>query len=415
MALPLPKVIPDTGPGGPFVTAMGGVNALHDAMLKTKMQEIENQYAPLTKQSEAASKLTYANLMGPQFLAKLMGHDSILANLSDPQKEAALKMMYGAGTGQGSATNVFSQMQQRPAQQPLGRQLLNKLMGIFDGGGKQPQQQSPQGQPAINYDTPQGVSQIPISQANALLNQPSQMPSSNAIQRVDQPNYQPTVYGQPRPGKTYAEKTGEYKGIVKEGEALGGIRAKDIQAMDDMYFNAQNAQATLNNLTDIASSPEFEQIRQVPLAGRHELAYYSKFGTPEQQNMVGQYYTLAGNIVKDASRDFAGAFRKGEQQLLQGMKPNESDTVNTARGKIEALSVMNSLLAERSRLVSQIMSEQHISKSKALDLADKQIDGEQIRNQIHDKLNPMVTIVNSKGERRTVTVAEARKLGVPNV
>ena len=172
----------------------------------------------------------------------------------------------------------------------------------------------------------------------------------------------------------------------------------------------------IDEVSDILASPTFEQIRQTPLAGHHELQYYAKEGTPEQQQMVGKYYTLTGNLIKDASRDFAGQFRKGEQQLLNGMKPSPSDTVDSAKGKTETLSVLNKMLAARSRLTSKIMSEHHVNKLQALEEADRQVDGEAIRRQVHDRLNPMVTIKNRKtGETKTITAAEARKLGVPNV
>ncbi len=73
MALPLPRVIPDVGPGGGLVTAMGGMNALAHNMLKRKYyapdiqsqinnrnaltegQNIQNQYMP--------DKLSLANAM----------------------------------------------------------------------------------------------------------------------------------------------------------------------------------------------------------------------------------------------------------------------------------------------------------------------------------------------------------------
>lgn len=64
MALPLPKVVPDVGPGGPLVTALGSVNTLAHNMLKRKYyapdmesrinnrnaltegQKIQNEYMP---------------------------------------------------------------------------------------------------------------------------------------------------------------------------------------------------------------------------------------------------------------------------------------------------------------------------------------------------------------------------------
>lgn len=94
MALPLPKLIPDVGPGGPFVTALGGVNALQDAMLEKRMKEIKmpfikpsleqemekNRIANALKQVELqyAPQMTQATLselqMKPDYMRAQMGH-----------------------------------------------------------------------------------------------------------------------------------------------------------------------------------------------------------------------------------------------------------------------------------------------------------------------------------------------------
>lgn len=467
MALPLPRIVSDVGPGGGLVTAMGGINALNNDMLLRKINAIKAQYAPLTAQADAASKLAYANLMGPQFLAKIMGNDSALANMSEDQKKAALNKIYQAGSGQGGV-NAFNQLPQagngggmfsgvgQPSTNSASGWVLNKL--------KEALGQTPQGvgnRNAINappgansgYDRDPGVinsgspfvgrsgykapepemilgnnpaiveafRQSPEGQGKIAQEGENYIPDEEELRnwyRSQKGNQNPmelTVTKGQRPN-TYAENTGAYKGIVQEGTETGKIRAKDIDHLNTTVFNAETHQATLDDISSILSSPEFEQIRQVPLLGHHELAYYSKEGTPEQQQMVGRYFTDTGNVIKDSARDFAGQFRKGEQQLLNGMKPNASDTVDTARGKVESLSYFNKMLAERSRLTSKIMSEFHVNKLAAQEIADSQINGQKIRQDIHAKLNPMVTIKNNKtGETRTISIAEARKLGVPNV
>jgi len=81
MALPLPRVVADVGPGGPLVTSMMGTNALTKSNLENQIKKVEAQYAPITAQAQAASKLAYANLMGPQFLAKMLGNPDIAAML----------------------------------------------------------------------------------------------------------------------------------------------------------------------------------------------------------------------------------------------------------------------------------------------------------------------------------------------
>lgn len=141
MALPLPRVVPDVGPGGGLVTAMGGMNKLSNENILRQINDIKRQYAPLTTQAEAASKLAYANLMGPQFLAKLLGNDSAIANMGSDQAKAALQKSLNAGMGGGNANNIFAQMQQQ--NQGLGGKLGNslsnyfadKLKGVFGGSG----------------------------------------------------------------------------------------------------------------------------------------------------------------------------------------------------------------------------------------------------------------------------------------
>ena len=466
MGLPLPRTVADVGPGGKLVTAMRGINSLSNEMIDTQINKIKKQYAPITAQSEAASKLAYANLMGPQFLAKIMGNDAALGNMSEDQKRNALSMIYQAASGQGSGSNPFGQQQGghasgigQPGTNSLSGWIMNKLKGAFDGPSSK-QNAMAQGGSASNpgqYNGPVGAAtppaprQAPMEQPmggqeddgidheyDAFIQQWLQSPQGkqeiakgeaanipspeefHAMKNGQQPTTPPSMEmemtGGRQEGPTYAENAGRYKGIVEEGTESGKIRAKQREELDNTIFNAETNQQTLDEVSDILGSPEFEEIRNVPLAGHHELSYYAKEGTPAQQQMVGRFYTLTGNLIKDASRDFAGQFRKGEQQLLNGMKPGPSDTVDSAKGKTESLSVLNKMLTERARLTSHLMDEYHISKLQASEMADKKVNGQQIRKDVHDRLNPTVTVRNRvTGESKTMSVAEARKLGVPNV
>lgn len=164
----------------------------------------------------------------------------------------------------------------------------------------------------------------------------------------------------------------------KDAEVIGGLE-KNI-------LSGTIKQDTLNDLSSIVASPDFEMMRQHPIAGKYELLGYSKFGTLGQQHAVGQYMALTGQIIKDSARDFAGQFRIGEQALLNSMKPSLSDTVESAKGKIEALSMMNRLLTERSKVVGDLMRNQGMSLPKALEQADKLIDSKSIRQEIKSRL-----------------------------
>lgn len=400
MALPLPKVVADVGPGGPLVTAMRGGNALSQDMLDTQIKGVQAKYAPLTTQAEAASKLAYANLMGPQFMAKLMGNQDILANIPDQQKAAILQRLQQAGMGGGTGANVFSQMgmggqSQQPNQDGGFSNYLQNLFHSIIGQSGQPQAQ-PQSVNAMSYGQQAPMAQSPLTpQDRNAINQMQPgdsyvVGSGQAPQgQAQQPQQPPMV--QPAASQTWAENVGQYGGIKKEGEEAGKIRANDIKDLSDTVFSGQTKQATLDNINNIISSPAFEQVRQTPILGQHELAYFQRYGTPEQQNMVGQLVTLSGNVIRDASQDFKGAFRKGEQTLIQNMKINSGDTFNAARGKMEQLTYLNQMITQRARLTGQLMQQGHISKLQAEDMADKQINGDAIRSQIHNTINPKPT------------------------
>jgi hypothetical protein len=379
MALPLPT----PQPGGFTLGAMREANALSSDLYGNAIKNIQAQYAPLTTQAEAASKLAYANLMGPQFLAKIMGNQDILANLPADKRQQALDMVFRAGSGQSAGNNVLNQMGAPAPNQTNSpfSQIVNNVKDVMGFGDKKssPVVNALAEQPNLSPTDKNAISNLQPGQAYTVQgNQPNALQPNNAGQN------------------TFAENAGRFSGIKKEGEEAGKIRAKDIDELNNSVFNAQTNQTTLDTISGILSSPEFEKIRQTPILGHHELSYYSKFGTPEQQNMVGQYYTLTGNIIKDSARDFGGQFRKGEQQLLQGMKPAPGDTVDTARGKTESLAYMNKMLAERSRLTSQYMNQYHINKLQASEMADKEVNGDKIRQNIHNKLNPKPTDADIK-------------------
>lgn len=348
-----------------------GTNRLNTMTpLEAQQLQIQNQFAPMRLSAEAASKLAYARLMGPQFVSKLISNPAIFPNIPDAQKAQLINAVASAGTG-----NVFSQPQMMPNTPAMGQ-----------------------------YNQ-----QVPTSNqlVNSLNVAPPTQPSSVQPQMPTPPIEQ---------NSSFAENQGRFQGIVKEQEQLGVERAKQLSELGDVLANAQRSEQTLNDLGSILSSPVFEQMRTSPVGGKYELNYWSKFGNADQQNMVGRFTTLAGNLVKDSSRDFAGQFRTGEQKLLEGMKPNGNDTVNAARGKVESLQFLNRMLMQRSRLAADIMRTQHVDKAQAIDMADKQVNGDLIRQQIRDKLNPRITIRNSKtGETKTVSRAEARAMGVPNV
>lgn len=399
MALPLPRVVADVGPGGGIVTARRGINALTQSNLENQIKKVQAQYAPITVPAEAASKLAYANLMGPQFLAKLMGNEDILANMTPEQRGKALNMVYQAGSGQTSGNSLGGRLNNPLS--PISN-VLNKLKNSFGFGGQNSNQQSSNG-----LVQQRGLAQQDRSTVDMRSPDQPYVMQGNQVS-IPQPIPQPT---QSPDQNTFAENVGTYGGIKEEGKEAGRIRAKEVNELSNTVFTGQTKQATLDQIGNILSSPIFEQIRQTPILGHHELSYYARYGTPEQQNIVGQLRTLSGNVIRDASQDFKGAFRKGEQQLLEDMKINPGDTVDAARGKMEQLSYLNKMITERARLTAKYMNQYHINKLQAEELADKQLNGDKIRSVIHNKLNPKPTDddIQFMAEKYKISTDEVKK------
>jgi hypothetical protein len=99
MALPLPKVVADVGPGGPFVTSARGLNAL-------KMDQSAAQYAPYTNYANAASKLAYANMLPYQVQATVMSNPMLWQAFKD-KPEALQAMMENFKKSIPQGNNIF--------------------------------------------------------------------------------------------------------------------------------------------------------------------------------------------------------------------------------------------------------------------------------------------------------------------
>ena len=88
MALPLPKVIPDVGPGGGLVTAMRGGNALAQDMLKTKYYapNIQSQIDNRNALTNRYNTMTPLEAMKMQIENQYLPNHLQLANQLDQQK-----------------------------------------------------------------------------------------------------------------------------------------------------------------------------------------------------------------------------------------------------------------------------------------------------------------------------------------
>ncbi|HHT9109587.1 MAG TPA: hypothetical protein ACFYDZ_00340 [Candidatus Brocadiaceae bacterium] len=397
MALPLPRVVADVGPGGPLVTAMGGVNSLANDMILRKINQIKAQYQPITSQAEAASKLAYANLMGPQFLAKLLGNDSAIANMGDPAAKAALQKAVSAGMGQGTGSNFLNQMPQQQQGQPSSNPLTNlthffadKLKGAF--GGNEPQGMgAPSMQPPAQNPMQQPLRRPPGSvsiEGQQWYNKEGQPVYQEDIQESGAPPMQMTVTEGQRP-KTYAENTGAYEGIVEEGKEAGKIRAAARKDLDQEYQQALQLRSPFQKLNEIITNPVFQNLRNIPGFQQLQMNAKANFGNRQEQELIGKFQAAARNVVAATVRGFGGRILASEIPLSESMKVSDKDPIGVMLGKMPLLEEFNEFTLQRSRIASRLMKEFHLDKGDALEQADKLVDGNAIRKEINVALNPV--------------------------
>lgn len=283
-------------------------------------------------------------------------------------------------------------------------QLLQIIRERMLGGGSIPAQGVEQGNSNIPMFSGNGMYANPMN-TDAHVQQRQQMGTSQATQGMDYSQaataMQALGLGKPH----LVEANGKFVAITPFGNIDTGVSglsvrdkqlakedAKKISLLENSVLSGSQKQETFNELNEDLGSPEFESMRQHPILGRHELGWYDKFGTKSQQEMIGRMKTHMGNIVKDASRDFAGQFRIGEQSLLNDMKPNVADSLGTMKGKAEALTYMNQLLTKRAEMEADLMRNYNMSALQARLTADKEINPKEIKKAVHTILHPATKI-----------------------
>lgn len=440
MALPLPRVVPDVGPGGGLVTAMGGMNKLSNENILRQINAIKKQYMPLTTQAEAASKLAYANLMGPQFLAKLLGNDSAIANMGDAQAKAALQQAVNAGMGGGNASNIFAQMQQQsqgPGQK-LGNSLssffADKLKGAFGGETQSPMAQMPaQAQAQPQQQAPQ---QVPMSagQQSAPMAPPMGKRPKDGVTLVGEQWY--NAKGEPVyeedvttpegsmeleltkgiPPKSYAQNTGEYKGTVKQLEKEGEYRAAALKQIGDSQLGLSNSGAVLDRMTNIITNPVFANMRnKIPAFQSKQLDYLKTMGTPEEKELIGDFLSTGESFIASTVQGFSGKPLVREFDLAQRQKITPHDTVESAIGKLQSATALHDIAEKKNQIVSELLQKGY-NESDAVKKANKMVDVSAIEKATRQRLQRKIKVRNNKtGVTKEVTLEEARKMGVPNV
>lgn len=337
-----------------------------------KKSQLENKWYEPNIKSEIGLRGAHAGLLGEQ------------------TKGVRIENQYLPQYKQAQIEQLNAQADKAKLMQMVREQLL--------GGGIP--SSSPQGQPgqsmqSIPMFSGQGMPALPTEQPTTI--QASKTPQNGMDYSKAATIMQILGLGKPH----IVDANGKYIAITPFGNIDTGVAglsvrdtalakedAKKISTLEDVALTGATKQETFNELNGILGSPAFESLRANPILGRHELAWYKKFGTPEEQDMIGQAQTHMGNIIKDSSRDFAGQFRVGEQALLNDMKPNQGDSLNVMKGKAEALTYINQVLTKRAEMEADLMRNYNMNALEAKVATDKKINPKEIKKEIRTILHP---------------------------
>lgn len=327
--------------------------------LQNKIQGVNAKYAE--RNAQAGLDMQNANLgLLPYKQALLEAQARSAGSAAD--KSNFMQKMIGQilGNQAPGQAQIVNQPQETPNQEP--QESIGAQQNLQQSPAMQPQQQAAQ-------EPQQKTKDISYPQA-ALMTKMLGMGEPKIID-VDGRKLAVTPFG------NIPIATGQTEFQKK----LSGEDAKRLSSIEESYANAQQSKDTLEELGNLMSTPDFEQMRLHPIAGKYEMIAYSKFGTPKQQELAAKYMTYTGQIIKDAARDFKGQFRVGEQALLNSMKPSLGDTATAAKAKTQALYKLVDTLTKRSELTSNNMRNLGMSPVDAIKDANKKIRHQETKSE----------------------------------
>lgn len=428
MALPLPQVVANVPIQGGIMADMSAQNALSNQLLQNKILAAQAQYAPLSALGDASLKIAQARLIGPQFLAQMMRNPDVLANMTPDQRSQALQQFYQAGTG---TNNILGNMIQNAGANNLlnsgggllgwiTNKLTNKLntnpvpsgnaMGNAMGnaaGGTQSFQAAPNAMNTSPFLNNIGSGSAPSAQSSGF-------PMASAASKTMPQNLSASLGDQQGNSALsspdqFFQNVAQAQGLVSEGQESGKLRADTMKELGEQYQQGMNNMIPLNHLMQMVNTPDFANMRsQIPFYQDKQLQALSKIGTPQQQKMIGDFITSAKQAVANTINSFHGRILDKEVGLANQMKINENDTWATMLGKLSALASLQQEVNQRNYATNQIMANQHVNYAQAVQMADQAVNGDAIRSQINDTLNPKPTSedINYMAQKYNITPQE---------
>ena len=133
--------------------------------------------------------------------------------------------------------------------------------------------------------------------------------------------------------------------------------------------------------------------------------------------MIGNFIADVKSFAGATVNSFKGQSMKREFDYADQLKPNENDTVNTARGKLTALKALKEIAEQKNDIILDLTQNQHMNLGDAVKQANKMVDVKAIDRDVKKLTSPMITLKDPKNPGITIRLPlwEARQRGVKNV
>lgn len=367
----------------PFGGALAKSIAQRLEQAKAESEEKKVPYSGLGALADVLSKSAYAGAVNPQMQLKAASNPAIWSQFSDTQKKGAANL--AGSPGMINTSNPYADVMQKALQiekdqrnkKPLGQSILDWINGTKteEAPGQINQQQSQPIDQTQEYQPPKTFQQA---------RQATQAQETQANQAYQQPQIQEN---QQQPELTPDQRHEKYLSDIARAKESGVLNAKTEKELSESYFNHQTLQGTLDGFSDLLATPEFKELRSAALAGKYEFGVREKIGTPEQQKLLGEFASKQGQLVQNYVAGFKGQAMGKEINLANETKPTKGDTFDVMVGKISSMSELNKMTLERERITAQKMAEGK-SYLEAQLSADKEVNGDKIRKQIQERINP---------------------------
>jgi hypothetical protein len=157
---------------------------------------------------------------------------------------------------------------------------------------------------------------------------------------------------------------------------MGKGKAEEYNTAITTYNALENQGLALNELINAANNSEFRNV-----TGKINQPLTNWFGTPEQQQLLGQLQTSSGEIALQIAPSLKGAWTGRDQAMVNSIKASPNDFPDVFIGKLKAQSLINNALKERAQLKANYL-EQGFSTLEASRLAAKETPLERFKPEI---------------------------------